>query len=88
MLIVVGEIGVEEVGIDVTGGGGIEVEVEVEGISIEVGGVIVEGIIVGGGDEEIRGEEIGVDAMDRDEKYVIFWKDEAFYERKIILKSW
>ena len=61
-----GEIGVEEVGIDVTGGGGIEVEVE--GKVIEVGGVVVEGIVIRGGDEEIRGEEIGVDGMDRDGK--------------------
>ena len=71
MLIVVGEIRVKEVKIDVTGGGGIEVEVE--GISIEVGGVVVEGIVVegivvGAGGEEIRGEEIGIDAVDRDGK--------------------
>ena len=65
MFTVVGEIGVEEVGIDVTGGGGIEVEVE--GIGIEVG-VVVEGIVDGGGGEEIGGEEIGVDAVDRDGK--------------------
>ena len=71
MFIVVGEIGVEEVRIDVTGGGGIEVEVE--GIGIEVGGVVVEGMVVegiavGGGGEEIRGEEIGKDAVDQDGK--------------------
>ena len=71
MLIVVGEIGVEEVEIDIIAGGGIEVEVE--GIGIEVGGVIVERIvveviIVRGGDREIRGEEIGVDAVGSDEK--------------------
>ena len=53
MFIVVGEIGVEEVRINVTGGGGIEGE-----------GIEVEGIEVGGGGEEIRGEEIGIDAVD------------------------
>ena len=48
MFIEVGEIGVEEVKIDVTGGGGIECEgIEVEGI--EVGGV---------------SEKIGIDVMD------------------------
>ena len=62
MLIVVGEIRMEEVKIDVTGGGGIGVEVE--GIDIEVGGIVVkgivvEGIVVGGGDEKI-----GIDAVD------------------------
>ena len=47
MLIVVGEKRVEEVRMDVTGGGGIEgegIEVEVKGINIRV--VVVEGIRV------------------------------------------
>ena len=55
MLIVVGEIRVEEVEIDVTGGGGIEGEVEE---------IVVEGKEVGGGGEEIGGEEIGIDVVD------------------------
>ena len=40
MFIKVGEIGVEEVKIDVTGGGGIEGE----GIEVEVEGIVVGGI--------------------------------------------
>ena len=60
---------VEEVGIDVTGGGGIEGEgIEVEVEEIIVGDIVVEGIEVGGGGEEIGGEEIGIDAVDRDGK--------------------
>ena len=44
MLIVMGEIGVEEVKIDVTGGGGIEGE----GIEVEIEGMVVGGIVGGG----------------------------------------